>query len=224
MARLLLVEDNLDLVKKVKEWLAWEQHVVDAVHLAEDGWQMLNTSSYDVIILDIMLPDMSGLELLKRFRLAGGVTPVIMLTGKADLDSKEKGLDAGADDYITKPFHVRELSARLRAVLRRPPQIKVGKIAVAGVELDPASHKVVYQGKDIHMQPKEFALLEFLMSHPNRVFSSRELVDRLWDADAETSEETIRTLVKMIRKKLGTTEGAEVIRTVPKLGYKIEDG
>ena len=223
MARLLLVEDNEDLVKKVKEWLEWEQHVIDAVYLGEDGWQMINTSSYDAIILDIMLPDMSGLELLKRLRLAGIETPVIMLTGKAELDWKEKGLDAGADDYITKPFHIRELSARLRAILRRPPLTKSDKLNVAGVELDSASHKVVHNGEEIKLQPKEFALLEFLMRHPNRVFSSRELVDRLWDADADVSEETIRTLVKMIRKKLGTAEGADVIRTVPKLGYKIED-
>jgi DNA-binding response OmpR family regulator len=223
MPKILIVEDDVELSKKIRDWLTWEKHVVDVANNGDDGWEMIRTYRYDAIVLDWQMPGMTGVEICKQFRAKGGVTPILMLTGKETIDDKEQGLDAGADDYVTKPFHARELSARLRALLRRPADVYPDTLKVGGVTLESGVHRVMKDGREIQLQPKEFALLEFLMRHPGKVFSSKLLLESLWDADSEASEETIRTYMKTLRRKI-TNEGENcMIKTVHGLGYKIEE-
>jgi DNA-binding response OmpR family regulator len=217
MAKILVVEDDRELSEKLKQWLNWERHVVDVANSGDDGWYMLTQYEYEVIILDWNLPGLTGYEVLKKYRANGGNAPVLMLTGMDQIEDKEQGFDAGADDYVTKPFNTRELSARIRALLRRPSDVYPQALTVGNLSLDSRAIKVTKDGKEIQLQPKEFALLEHLMRHPNKVFSS------LWDADAEASEETIRTYMKTLRRKITQGEEACPIKTVHGLGYKIEE-
>jgi len=222
MAKILVVEDDRELSEKLKQWLNWERHVVDVANSGDDGWYMLQQYEYEIVILDWNLPGLTGYEVLKKYRANGGNAPVLMLTGMDQIEDKEQGFDAGADDYVTKPFNTRELSARIRALLRRPSDVYPQALTVGNLSLDSRAIKVTKEGKEIQLQPKEFALLEHLMRHPNKVFSSKALLETLWDADADASEETIRTYMKTLRRKITQGEEACPIKTVHGLGYKIE--
>ncbi len=222
MAKILMVEDDVNFASKLREFLQTEQHVVDMAHSAEDGWQFLETYKYDVCIFDWNLPGMTGVDLCKKFRAGGGATPVLMLTGKSQIDDKEEGFDSGADDYLNKPFDVRELTARIRALTRRRPLIQQPKITIGNLTLDSPSSKITRDGVALQLQPKEFVLLEFLMKNPNQVFSSKLLLERLWNADKEASEDTIRTYMKTLRRKISSSEEKCPIKTVHGLGYKLE--
>jgi len=222
MAKLLIVEDEVKFATKLREYLQMEQHVVDMAHSAEDAWQFLEMYKYDVLIFDWNLPGMTGVDLCKKFRAGGGSTPVLMLTGKSEIDDKEVGFDSGADDYLSKPFDARELMARIRALTRRRALLQSHKVAAGGLTLDSQATKVTKDGKDVQLQPKEFVLLEFLMKNPNEVFSSKALLERLWDADKEASEDTIRTYMKTLRRKIVSGEEVCPIKTVHGLGYKFE--
>lgn len=222
MAKILLVEDDIELAERVKEWLNVEMHVVDVANDGDEGREFMRMYSYDVIVLDWNLPGATGIELCKEFRSKGGTTPVIMLTGRSSIEEKEQGLDIGADDYLTKPFHAKELGARLRALLRRPREIREAMIHIGTLVLDPRARKVTKNGQELALQVKEFTLLQHLMSNPNQVFGSRALLEALWDADAEASEDTVRTYIKTLRRKI-TTEGEECpIRTIHGLGYRFD--
>ncbi|HMO23852.1 MAG TPA: response regulator transcription factor, partial [Candidatus Melainabacteria bacterium] len=176
----------------------------------------------DVIIMDLTLPKMDGIEVCKNFRQQGGETPILILTGRGTVPDKELGFDAGADDYLTKPFHLKELSARIRALLRRPKDF-AGEVLKAGnISLDIGSHTVTKEGKDIHLPRMEFALLEFLMRHKGQVFSAEALLDRVWTGDSDKSPETIRTSVKKLRSKIDTKGEPSLIRNVHGVGYKLE--
>jgi DNA-binding response OmpR family regulator len=222
MAKILLVEDDVDLAKTVEEWLNFEHHTIEAVFNGTDAIERLKMCAYDAIILDWNLPDISGLDICQRFRNQLGVTPIIMLTAKSAISDRETGLDAGADDYLTKPFAMKELSARLRALLRRPHAILTSVLKAKDVELDAAKHMVMRSGKSIDLLPKEFALLEFLMRHPDHVFSGDELLRRVWHADSDATAEAIRTCLKRLRKKLGETEDNSIIETIYGVGYKLK--
>jgi OmpR-family two-component system manganese-sensing response regulator len=217
-----MVEDDPNFAQKVREFLQFDQHVVDLAHNGDDGWQFINTYKYDLLILDWNMPGMTGLELCKKYRSTGGNAPILMLTGKDGIDDKEMGLDSGADDYLTKPFHARELTARVRALTRRPSTMVADKITIGKLTLDCASYKLTKEGKEVQLQPKEYTLLEFLMKNPNKVYSAKALLERLWDADAEASEDTIRTYMKTLRRKIAPGEEVCPIRTVHGLGYKME--
>ncbi|HEY9777896.1 MAG TPA: response regulator transcription factor [Planktothrix sp.] len=223
MAKILMVEDDVNFAQKVREFLQVDQHVVDLAHNGEDGWQFINAYQYDLLILDWSMPGMTGLELCKKYRTGGGLSPVLMLTGKDGIDDKETGLDSGADDYLTKPFHARELSARIRALTRRKATLQSDKITIGKLTLDCGAYKLMKEGKEVQLQPKEYALLEFLMKNSNKVFSAKALLERLWDADAEASEDTIRTYMKTLRRKIAPAEEVCPIKTVHGLGYKMED-
>jgi DNA-binding response OmpR family regulator len=222
MAKILLVEDDTDLAKTVEEWLAFEHHTVESVHNGSDGMERLRMCAYDAIILDWNLPDMTGLTICQKFRSNQGITPIIMLTGKSSIADREEGLDSGADDYLTKPFAMKELSARLRALLRRPHALLSNVLTAKDVELDSGKHSVLRNGKLIDLLPKEFALLEFLMRHPDHVFSGDELLRRVWHADSDATAEAIRTCLKRLRKKLGETEDNSIIETIYGVGYKLK--
>lgn len=222
MSKILIVEDEVALAEKIREWLVHEKYVVEVSHDGKDALALLKTYSYDVVVLDWQLPGLEGIEICRQFRAHGGITPVIFLTGKDTIPDKEAGLDSGADDYLTKPFHVRELSARIRACLRRPGHVQAEVLTVGDLSLETKTLKVFKADKPIALQPKELALLEYLMRHPAEVFSAKALLDKVWNADSNASEDTIRTYMKTLRRKI-TAEGEEcLIKTIHGLGYKIE--
>lgn len=224
MSKILLVEDELDLSNQIRDWLIRDHHIVEAVENGEIAYHQLRVSKYDVIILDWQLPGMSGLEICKKYRALGGKSPVLMLTARSTVDDKEQGLDAGADDYLCKPFHLKELSARVRALIRRSSSGQAGSTLHLGdITLDPSARRVSKGEKDVKLEPKEFALLEFLMRNRNVVFSADALLDRVWESDTSVSPDSIRTYIKALRKKLDTNGQVSIITTVHGLGYRLED-
>ena len=223
MAKILFAEDDLDLAERIDQWLKHEHHIVEVVYDGRKAFESLQYFKYDLAILDWGLPNMTGIEICTKYRAAGGVTPILMLTGRNDVEEKATGLDSGADDYLTKPFHMKELAARIRALLRRPAGFSGEELRVSGIELNTASHKAKVNGNDIQLAPKEFALLEFLMKHANKVVSSDQLLEHLWSSDSEATSETIYTYIKTLRKKISPGAAKDSpIKTVHGLGYSIE--
>lgn len=225
MSKILLVEDELDLSKQIQDWLAREHYIVETIDNGETAYHHLRVSKFDVIILDWQLPGMSGLEICKKYRSSGGKSPVLMLTARSTIDDKEMGLDAGADDYLCKPFHLKELSARVRALIRRSSASAASSniLHLGDISLDPSARRVTKGGVDVKLEPKEFSLLEFLMRNRNVVFSADALLDRVWESDTSVSPDSIRTYIKGLRKKLGSSGEASIITTVHGLGYRLED-
>ncbi len=223
MAKILIVDDDKELASMVQSWLESEHHVVETIHDGAEALMQLGVTQYDVIVLDWDLPGLPGVEVCKRFRSQKGVTPIIMLTGKKSIEEKESGLDSGADDYLTKPFNVKELSARLRAILRRPQALVNELLKVGDIVLDSSKYRVTKAGKEIHLVPKDFALLEFFMRHPDQVFSTDAILQRVWHSDSESTSDAIRTSVKRIRQKLdgGSDDSTSIIENIPKVGYRL---
>lgn len=224
MAKILVIEDDEELAAVVQDWLTDENHVVDLLTKGADGIERLENYHYDLLILDINLPDMTGIEVCKKFRDSGGTTPILMLTGRTAISDKEQGLDAGADDYLTKPFHPRELSARVRALMRRVGGgNEVATVLKArDLVLDPASHEVTRNGNKISLLPKEFSLLEFLMRHPEEVFSSETLLDRVWSSESDVSPDTVKVHINKLRSKIDVDGETSLIATVHRVGYKLQ--
>jgi DNA-binding response OmpR family regulator len=222
MAKILVVEDDQNTANTIADWLKLEHYTVEVAYRGDDGLELLRASGFDAIVLDWEIPGVSGLELCRRFREEGGATPIIMLTGRSTVGEKEEGLDSGADDYLTKPFNLKELSARLRALLRRPAGVLDNVLRVRDIELDPGKFLVTKGGVELSLLPKEFSLLEFFMRHPNQVFSSDALIQRVWTSDSEATGEAIRTTLKRLRKKLGDNDDTNpIIQTVHGVGYRL---
>ncbi|MBU6454105.1 MAG: response regulator transcription factor [Cyanobacteria bacterium REEB67] len=224
MARLLLIEDDNELVSMVAEWLSSE-YVVDVAVDGQAGLDKLRDASYDLIVLDWRLPKISGIDLCKQFRSEGGKTPIIMLTGRSSVADREEGLDGGADDYLVKPFSMRELTSRLRALRRRGTLVSNQLLVSGDITLDVSKHRVTKGDIPVHLLPKEFALLEFLMRHPDEVFSSDNLLARVWSTDAETGANAVRTSIKRIRQKLddeGCDDSRSIIENIPRVGYRLK--
>lgn len=222
MAKILVVEDNQELSDNVRDWLRGEQHIVDCCSDGVEALAYLKTYEYDAIVLDWTLPKMSGLEVCKQYRAQGGTTPILMLTGRRTVDDKESGLDAGADDYLTKPFEVRELSARLRALMRRATKASGTTLKFGNIELDNEAHRVMRDGKEIQLMPKEFAILELMMSYPTKVFSAEALIERVWASDTDTSPEIVRKYINRLRNQVDVDGSPSIIRTVHGVGYGLE--
>ena len=222
MAKILLVEDDLALKTTVENWLTMQHYSIETAETGDDAVHMLRVYEYDAIVLDWELPGMHGIEVLKEYRRHGGKSPVIMLTGKVSLDNKEQGLDSGADDYLTKPFELKELSARLRAVLRRPANLNDNILRLGRLSLDPGKYRITMDGTDLDLAPTEFSLLEFLMRHPNEVFSADALLERVWAAKSNATSDTVRAYVKRVRDKIDGGGQSSMIKTVHGVGYKLE--
>jgi DNA-binding response OmpR family regulator len=223
MAKILLVEDNLDLVAMVQRFLVFEKYVVECVSDGAEALDHLKTFPYDLIILDWELPGMNGVDVCKEFRNRQGNTPILMLTGKDTISNKETGLNSGADDYLTKPFDLRELGARIRAILRRPPAVtaKESVYQAGHLTLDAIKHEVKSMGQPVELGPKEFQLLEFLMRHPNQVFTPEALLNMVWSSQSEATEEALRTAMKRLRKKIDPDN--KVVRNVHGVGYVLDN-
>ncbi len=220
MAKILIVEDEQDFSEPIRAFLTRDHHVVEVVENGLEALDRLRFYKYDVIIMDWMLPGMLGVDVCREFRSSGGTTPILMLTAKTATGEKISGLDAGADDYLTKPFDVGEVSARVRALLRRPAALTGNVLKLGQIVLERDTHRVTKTGEEIQLLPKEFALLEFFMRHPNQVFSAEALLDRVWASDSEASPETIRTYIKRLRQKIDSKDGPSLIQTVHGVGYK----
>jgi len=221
MAKILLVEDDAALAEVTKFGLESQGHIVQVTADGSQALGNLRINKYDLVVLDWMMPAMTGIEVLETYRKNGGKTPILMLTAKARLDDKELGLDSGADDYLTKPFEHRELQARIRALLRRPTSMASIVLTVDDIALDPATCVVTKAGAEVKLRPKVYSLLEFLMRHPNQVFSAEAILERVWLDDAMVSTDTVRAHFKLLRKSLGLKEDA-LIRTVRNRGYMLK--
>lgn len=220
MAKVLMVDDDKDLLRTGRDFLKMEQHLVDTAGTAQDAFDLLAAASYDLIILDWELPDSTGIDILQRLRGKGLTTPILMLTGRTAIEDRTTGLDSGADDYLIKPFHFKELNARVRALLRRSaPQVS-SVIKANGVVLDTKTLSVTKDGAEVKLARAEFALLEFLMRHPNQVFSGESLISSVWPTDNAVSSESVRTCVKRLRQKLGDTAERPIIQTLHSIGYR----
>jgi DNA-binding response OmpR family regulator len=223
MSKVLLVEDEQDLAEQIKDWLEDENFLVEMVSDGDRALDMLRVYKYDVVILDWMLPGSDGAALCRRFRAAGGTTPIIMLTAKPTLEDKEVGFRSGADDYLTKPFQLKELSVRLKALIRRSTLSFSSSLEVRDVVLDPDARTVTKNGAQVHLEPKEFNLLEFLMRNKNKTFSAEALIQHVWESGTLTTADTLRGYVKSIRRKIDTAGQTSLIVTVYGIGYKIEE-
>ena len=223
MAKILLVDDDVYLGKLLREWLEHEKHKVDLVLTGTEANEFLEAYKYDVIVLDWGLPDVSGIEVCNNYRKRGGTTPILILTGKGHIAEKEAGLDSGADDYLTKPFEVRELAARLRALLRRPVKMVESVLTFNSLELNARTRQVTKNGVHLKLPPAEFALLEFLMRNTNSVYSSKALLNHVWTAQAEVGPETVRTSISRLRQHIDEPGKPTMLENVHGVGYKLRN-
>jgi len=224
MPRLLIIEDDENLSVTMQDWFKSQNMDLELVSTAREGLEKLLVYTYDAVIMDWGLPDRSGVELLREYRGRGGNTPVLMLTGRSEVDDKEVGFDSGADDYLTKPFSLRELSARIRALMRRPDVIAAGVLKAHDLELDLAARRLTRAGQEVTLQPLEFNLLEFFLRHPDQVFTTDALLNRVWPNDSDASVDTLRTCIKKLRRKIDCEDKDSVIVNLPGVGYRFDSG
>lgn len=222
MSKILLIEDDIDLATKLQELFSANGLLLEIATSAEDGMQLLVTFQYEMLLLDWDLPVMSGLEFCRRYRAQGGRAYIVFLTGKHSIEAKEQAFDAGADDYVTKPFDVREVFARMKSIRRRSLEIMTEVLQIRSVSLDPASRVVRCGEASIHLTAKECALLEHLMRHPDRSFNAQKLLNAIWPSDSDVSVETVRTWIRYLRVKLTELGQPDLIKTVAGAGYVIE--
>lgn len=195
------------------------------VQVANEGrlaLDLLRVNKYDVIVLDWMMPGLSGVDVCQRLRKAGDKTPILMLTCKTSADDKEEGLDAGADDYLTKPFENKELAARLRSLLRRPPTYSGNVLSAGDLTLDPVTRKLSRAGKELQARPQVISLLEFLLRHPNQFFSAEALLERVWHDDSLASLDTVRSHIKLLRRSIDEEGKESIIKTERNKGYRLQ--
>jgi OmpR-family two-component system manganese-sensing response regulator len=224
MAKILFVEDDKDLTEMVNDWLSADGYSVEIVNDGTEGWEVLRNGQFDLIILDWHLPGgLSGPEICRKYRDTDGKAPVIMLTGRTEITEKEQGFDAGVDDYLTKPFNLKELSARLRALLRRPPNKLSNIIANGDIEINLVKRIVTKSGAKIQMQAREFDLLEYFMLRPDEDLSPDVLIKRISKPGSEATAESLLETITALRKKLDDSQdqSLSIITTIPKVGYSL---
>ncbi len=219
--RLLLVEDEKKVADFVARGLRAERYAVDVATDGGSGWQMAREVDYDLIILDLMLPGMSGTELLRRLRQQGSNAAVLVLTARDATNDKVENFEAGADDYLTKPFAFAELLVRVKALLRRPPASRSNVVRVADLELDRLTQQVRRGGKRVELTAKEYALLEYLASHAGRVLSRTMIIEHVWDESFEGLTNIVDVYVRHLRAKVDDPFPIKLIHTVRGVGYAL---
>jgi DNA-binding response OmpR family regulator len=222
--RLLIVDDERDIREFLKANLQTECFAVDTAGDGEEGSFMARTRDYDVILLDNVMPKKNGKEVCRDIRAAGKTTPIIMLSVQADVDDKVSLLDAGADDYLEKPFSFRELRSRIQALMRRPKDLMKPVLSVDDLILDTVSKRVRRGGREIYLTRKEFALTEFMLRHCGLVVSRGMLMEHVWDDEIDAFSNTIEAHMANLRKKIDRATRRKLIHTVPGRGYKIDFG
>jgi two-component system OmpR family response regulator len=221
--RVLIVEDQAKLAALLARGLREEGHAADIAERGEDAAWMALAARYDAIVLDIMLPGIDGFETCRQLRQRGVWTPVLMLTARDAVGDRVVGLDAGADDYLTKPFSFEELLARLRALNRRTPAERPVTVEVGDLRLDPAAHRVWRGEKELDLSAKEFALLELLMRRPGNVLTRGQLLEGAWDMAYERRSNIVDVYIRHLREKIDRPFGSDTIETVRGVGYRLRE-
>jgi len=221
--RVLVIEDEKKLADSIAANLRTEGFVVEVCHDGLAGYQMASSTNYDLLILDLMLPGMNGIDLLRRLRKQDVAAAVLVLTARDGTRDKVENFEAGADDYLTKPFAVAELLVRVKALLRRPPSTRTHLVRIADLELDRLTHQVRRAGKRIELTSKEYALLDYLATNAGRVLSRTMIVGHVWDQSFENLTNIVDVYVKHLRTKVDDPFSLKLIRTVRGVGYVLED-
>jgi two-component system OmpR family response regulator len=219
--RILIVEDEVKMASLLRRGLSEEGLAADVARTGDDAIWMARATEYDAIVLDVMLPGTNGFAVCRRLREAGTWSPVLMLTARDAVEDRVEGLDAGADDYLTKPFSFVELLARLRALVRRPPLERPTVLEVGDLRLDPAAHRVWRGETEVHLSAKEFALLETFMRRPGEVLSRFHLLEHCWDHGYENRSNVVDVYVRYLREKIDRPFGRTSIETVRGAGYRL---
>lgn len=220
--RILLVEDEPGIANFVRQGLTEAGYAVDLAWDGREGLAYAQAADYDVLVLDIMLPKMNGLALLQELRREGDRTPALMLTARDTVNDRVAGLDAGADDYLVKPFAFPELLARVRALLRRPPLQMGTTLQVGDLFMDTAKREVSRAGQAIDLTPREYAVLEYLMRHPNQVLTRDQIAEHVWNFDFYNESNVVDVYIGYIRRKIDQGHDTPLIQTVRGVGYRIE--
>jgi DNA-binding response OmpR family regulator len=219
--RILVIEDNHRLNSSLQMNLTHEGYSVDSAYDGQEGQDMAELTPYDLIILDILLPKKDGLEVCRELRRRRIHTPILLLTARDSVDDRVRGLDSGADDYLVKPFAMSELLARLRALLRRNHPYTNGRLEMGDLVVDPITHTVEREGRSIDLTPKEFALLEYFMYHPNQVVTRDMIEQHIWNYDFECSSNVIDVYVRRLRRKIDYPFEVNLLTTIRGIGYQL---
>lgn len=222
--KILVVEDEHRIAASIKKGLEQEKYTVDVAYSGTEGFDLASTESYDVILLDVLLPGVDGFTVCKQLRAQKIHTPILMLTARGQTQDKITGLDSGADDYLTKPFSFEELLARIRALARRPKETIHNTLRIADLMLDPKQFEVTRAGVTINLTNKEFMLLEYLVRNPNKILTKDQIIQHVWDYDADILPNTIEVYIRNLRNKIDNPFKATkpLIHTARGFGYKIE--
>jgi DNA-binding response OmpR family regulator len=221
---LLLVEDDRKLVRALERGLAREGYAVDVAYSGEEALERVSGRTYDAVVLDVMLPGADGFEVCEAMRREQRTLPVLMLTARSEVADRIRGLDAGADDYLVKPFDFGELLARLRALGRRSQSERAPLVEVGELRLDAATRTVTRAGLEVELTAREFEVLELLARHDGQVVSRRQMLDQIWDGDDDGSPNVVDVYVGYLRRKLEDASGRQLIRTVRGVGFMLESG
>lgn len=221
--RILVVEDEHKIANSIKKGLELESYAVDVAYDGEDGFDLASSETYDVCIVDLMLPGISGLDIIKKLRAEKNHTPVLILTAKGGLDEKVQGLNSGADDYLVKPFAFAELLARVKALARRPKDSVGSKLQVEDLELDTVTYEVERAGRQISLSRKEFALLEYLMRHAGKTMTKDNIIGSVWNYEADILPNTVEVYIGYLRSKIDKPfkTSQPLIHTLRGFGYKL---
>jgi len=221
--RILVVEDEKSLADAISAGLSHHGYSVDTVYDGEEALRILEVNSYDLVILDLNLPGVDGLEVCRQIRAGGAATGILMLTARSSLNDRVYGLDLGADDYMVKPFHFPELLARIRAILRREGKPRQVWLKCGDLVLDPGSMKVFLKDNEIALTVKEFGIMEYLMRNIGRIVSQEELLEHVWNESTDLFTQTVKVHINNLRRKLEAAGGKDIINTVKNRGYFIQD-
>jgi two-component system, OmpR family, response regulator len=222
--RVLVIEDEVRMARLLKRALEEEGHAVDVASDGPDGLWMATENPYAAIVLDVLLPGLDGFEVCRRLRDAGIWAPVLMLTARDEIGDRVRGLDAGADDYLVKPFSLLELAARLRALARRDDRRRPAVLTEGDLKLDPASKRAWRAGTELQLSPKEFCLLEFFLRHPGTVLTRSQIIEAVWDFAYDGTSNVVDQYVTYLRRKVDTPFGRNDIVTVRGMGYRLRQG
>lgn len=220
---ILIVEDEVRLAQALGQIMKEQKYSADIVHDGVDGFDYAMSGQYDVVILDVMLPGMDGFEVVKKMRSEKNATPVIMLTARDETQYKVRGLDCGADDYLTKPFISEELLARVRALSRRQGEVVVDELEFADLKLSLATNTLYCGAKSVHLGFKEFEVMRILMSYPQIITTKEDLIIKVWGTESDVEDNNVEVYISFLRKKLIYLASKVKIETIRKVGYRIED-
>lgn len=221
--RILLIEDGKRLSHFIKKGLTENGYAVDKAFDGEEGLYLAQHETYDIIILDVMLPKINGIEVCKKLRALKKQTPILMLTAKSEVKNKIEGLDSGADDYLTKPFDFAELKARINALLRRSYHQLSNNLVIDTLEVDVSKHTVFRDKKPIRLTPKEFAILELLLLQKHKVITRTQIIEHIWDYNFESLSNVVDVFIGTLRKKIDKGEKIKLIHTLHRVGYMMTD-